>query len=97
MSLDKLRIEIDEIDDQIVSLLHRRAEIASDVGAIKSTAGLPIVDRQREGAIMRKIMMPSCSPIDPAVIARIYGEILLESRRIQRAAISESVRIGETV
>ena len=96
MSLENLRTEIDDIDEQIVSLLHRRADIAHEVGAIKARAGLPIVDREREGMIMRKIMAPTESTIDSAVIARIYGEILLESRRIQQAAIQE-LHQGETV
>ena len=97
MSLGDLRTQIDDIDEQLVSLLHRRADIAHEVGTIKAKAGLPIVDREREGAIMRKIMMPSRSSIDAAVIARIYGEILLESRRIQQAAIRDVIRKGETV
>ena len=96
MSLDALRNEIDEIDDKIVSLLHRRATIAGDVGSIKTKAGLPIVDREREATIMRKIAAPSYSPIDPAVILRIYGEILLESRRIQQRAANRS-DAGEVV
>ncbi|HEV8590958.1 MAG TPA: chorismate mutase [Pyrinomonadaceae bacterium] len=97
MSLRDLRIEIDGIDEQIVSLLHQRADIAHEVGMIKAKAGLPIVDREREGSIMRKIMVPRGSSIDTAVIARVYGEILLESRRIQRAAIQDAIREGETV
>ena len=97
MSLGELRTQIDDIDDQIVSLLHRRADIAHEVGTIKAKSGLPIVDREREGAIMRKIMIPCDSSIDTAVIARIYGEILLESRRIQQVAIKDVIRKGETV
>jgi chorismate mutase/prephenate dehydratase len=97
MSLGDLRTQIDEIDEQIVSLLHRRADIAHEVGQIKAKAGLPIVDREREGAIMRKIMAPNESNIDTAVIARIYGEILLESRRIQQTAIQDAIRKGEKV
>ena len=90
MSLDALRSEIDEIDDKIVSLLHRRAAIAGDVGSVKAKAGLPIVDREREAAIMRRIAGPSYSPIETAVILRIYAEILLESRRIQQRATKRS-------
>lgn len=91
MSLESLRREIDEIDEKVVSLLHRRAVISGEVGSIKLKGGLPIADRDRETAILRKVMTPSYSPIDPAVILRIYGEILLESRRIQQESATASL------
>lgn len=52
--LDRLRLEIDEIDKKIVVLFQRRMEIVSKVGAIKQENNLPILNAQREEDIIKK-------------------------------------------
>lgn len=97
MNLDECRKEIDEIDTQIVALLNRRGSIAKEIGMTKARAGLPIIDRQRESEILAKVTRQSEGEVDDAMVMRIYGEILFESRRIQKDAINEIARNGELV
>lgn len=50
MDLDNLRIQIDEIDRQMVELFDRRMRVAAEIAAYKKENGLPILDRTREEA-----------------------------------------------
>jgi monofunctional chorismate mutase len=87
MNLDEYRKEIDEIDAEIIALLNRRAEAARNIGLIKSSAGLPILDRTREIEILERIAAENDGLFEDQALARIYGEILIESRRVQSEAI----------
>jgi len=48
MRLEESRRIIDEIDSEIVALLNRRASICRRIGELKTRAGLPVLDRDRE-------------------------------------------------
>lgn len=88
MNLDEYRNEIDAIDSEIIALLSRRAEASKNIGLIKAKAGLPIIDRVREVEIQRRIEQKNNGKLEESALARIYGEILLESRRIQQETIA---------
>lgn len=87
MNLDEYRKEIDSIDAEIIALLNRRAEAARNIGLVKSRAGLPILDRTREIEILERISAENNGLFEDRALARIYGEILIESRRVQSEAI----------
>src|ERR1700683_5427763 len=48
--LEKLRQQIDQLDDQIIALLNDRARVVVDVGRLKQTKGGPIYAPDREKA-----------------------------------------------
>jgi len=85
MHLKDCREKIDAIDAEILRLLNRRAGLSKQIGQIKSRAGLPVIDLHREDIILRRVVRNSAGEISPDAVARIYGEILAESRRIQIA------------
>lgn len=97
MNLDDYRKEIDAIDTEIIALLNRRAEAAKGIGLIKAKAGLPILDRIREVEILRRLTDESQGSFDTSAMARIYGEILIESRRVQGEAISKLATENEVI
>ena len=84
MNLENSRNEIDNIDRHIVELLNRRAEIALNIGGIKAKAGLPVFDRRRESEVMRAVLRSSDGTFGGEAMERVFSEILLESRRLQR-------------
>ena len=45
--LQNLRAEIDEADDQLLELLHRRMEVSRRIGAFKKAKGMPILQTDR--------------------------------------------------
>jgi chorismate mutase len=87
MNIDQARNEIDAIDSAIVKLLDRRAKIVKGIGVIKARAGLPVFDRRRESEVMRRVRRSSDGSFGGAALKRIFEEILLESRRVQRLAV----------
>lgn len=55
MSLEELRKRIDQVDDQILEMLDRRAAIAQEIAAFKKSANLPSHDPERERAIFERL------------------------------------------
>lgn len=90
MKLEQCRKVIDAIDSEILALLNRRAELSRRIGSLKAGAGLPIVDADREEAVIRRVARENRGEICDAAAIRIYGEILSESRRIQLAIASDA-------
>lgn len=94
MQIGDKRREIDGIDRELVAMLNRRAAIAKEISMLKCSAGLPIVDNQREDEILRGLVCDNAGVIEDAALVRIYRTILSESRRIQanvRAELSNGV------
>ncbi|MGQ0542640.1 MAG: chorismate mutase [Blastocatellia bacterium] len=97
MRLEECREHIDHIDTKILALLNRRAEIAKEIGTLKLRSGLPIVDPEREANILRSICRDNPGDLSDEAAARIYQQILLESRQIQLGISTEISRNGEAV
>lgn len=73
-SLDAVRREIDAIDDQIHDALMRRSALVERVRAAKN--GGPAMRPGREAKILRRILARHQGALPPAVIARIWREII---------------------
>ena len=52
MSLDKLRQELNQIDDEMMKLFVKRMTISKAIGAIKKSQGLPVFDALREQEVL---------------------------------------------
>ena len=92
MSLQESRKKIDTIDEQIVTLLNRRAAEVKQIGRIKKAAGIPLVDSHRETEIYRRIAAENFGQIDNEGLMRIFEQIVTESRRLQLESNGEAVR-----
>jgi len=55
MNLKNLRSKINSIDDKIVDLLNKRAEISSDIGEIKARNKTGIYSPAREKEVLKRI------------------------------------------
>lgn len=97
MDLQESRRKIDAIDEQIVTLLNRRAAEVKQLGRIKTAAGLLLVDAQREADIYRKVAAENFGQIDNDALMRIFEQIVAESRRLQTLGTADIMEIGETV
>ena len=82
--LARCREEIENIDNQIVSLLARRLTLGKRTGELKRVAGLPILDPTREAAVIRRVTSVARDaelPTEP--IREIFWQIVGMSRRVQ--------------
>jgi monofunctional chorismate mutase len=97
MKLEYCREKIDQIDTQILALLNRRAEIAKEIGTVKSAAGLPIIDEAREEAVLSTIERDNPGDLSDDAAVRIFRQILDESRRVQVEHVGSVTATGEPV
>ena len=78
--IDNLRNLIDEIDEEIMSLLDNRFELSIKIGKIKSRAKTVVLDTKREQLIINKTSKCSHSP----EVGVVYKTIMGESKNLQR-------------
>ena len=85
MTLSELRAKIDALDEQIVRLLHERAAVAVDVGALKKETGQPIFDAQREKQVFAKVTDPRLGDVlPPENIETIYKAIIASAHAVEQ-------------
>ena len=90
MKLEDWRNEIDSIDAEIARLINRRASVAKKIGVLKATAGLPIVDGDREEAILRGVCAKNQGILEDESLVRIFRQIIRESKLIQTKTVGET-------
>jgi chorismate mutase len=83
MNIEYWRSEIDEIDRELLRLLNRRARLAMKVGALKSEAGLPCCDPERERLVLGRVQQANPGPLDHGAVAKVFRRIIRESRRVE--------------
>src|SRR5579862_7708688 len=76
MSLHDLRKEIDKIDEQVVALLSRRAEIAQQVGHHKSRTRSHYFTPEREQTVYKRLSALNNGPLPNQALHAIYREIM---------------------
>jgi chorismate mutase / prephenate dehydratase len=84
MSLDDLRKQIDAIDEELVAILNRRAEIVVQIGRLKSAEGTPIYAPDREKAVLDKIRKANKGPLPDKTLVAIYRELMSGSFALEK-------------
>ena len=82
MDLRDIRNRIDEIDTALVDLLVKRMEITKEVADYKRKNGIPVLDRERELAVLEKRSQQAGDVYGP-YIREIYEKIFEQSRAHQ--------------
>ena len=83
MKIEDWRIRIDELNDEIISLLNKRASYATEIGKIKKEQGLPVFDPTREDAVLEKVSTLTKGPLTPESIKNIFRVIMQETRKVE--------------
>ncbi len=83
MSLDDLRQTLDDIDNEIASLLARRARVILEVADFKKQHGGSVYDPQREDAIIARLREMNPGPLPDETVERIYRKIIEEMRNYE--------------
>ncbi len=74
--LQKLRRELDAVDDRILELLNERARIVQRVAAVKEGSGAPFYVPERERAIIARLRDKSEGPFPSEAIGVVMQEIM---------------------
>ena len=84
MTIDDIRQEIDRLDNELLKIFNRRAELALEIGHIKKELDLPVYDPEREKRIFIKMAAANPGPLDDQAIKRLFERVIDESRTLER-------------
>jgi chorismate mutase / prephenate dehydratase len=82
-ALAPLRVKIDAIDAQILSLLNERADIALQVGAEKHSRGEPVYRPEREAQVLSNLGARNAGPLKTEGVQAIWREVMSACRAIE--------------
>jgi len=81
--VEKLRREIDGVDDQLLRLINQRARLASCIGALK--AGAPAYRPEREAEVLRRIAEKNPGPLAAERVTGVFREVISACRGLEEA------------
>ena len=89
LNLAELRVQIDAIDNQLLALLNRRAEVAEQVGEVKKREGSPFLRPDRVAKVIENLQLANTGPLKNEHVAAIWREIMSAC-----LALESSVRVA---
>ena len=81
--IDDLRSQINQIDDQLVGLLNKRAGLAKRIGHTKKVTGDDVYDPDRERSVLERVDSLNAGPLDKGAMEEVFGCIITACREIQ--------------
>jgi len=85
--IDKLRQQIDALDDELLALVNKRATLAQKIGTLKG--GAPVYRPERESQILGRIGKTNSGPLSADGRVAIFREIISACR-----AVEEPLRVA---
>ena len=76
-TIEKWRAEIDAIDDELLTLLNRRARLAAEIGLVKKRERAPLCDPDREREVLARVCESSDGPLDEQAVKRSSKPLLM--------------------
>lgn len=83
MTLDELRVKIDEIDDTLLKLYNERMELVHQVGELKNTTGAPIYRPEREQSILNRLKSQNKGKLTDEAIDALFLEMFAVARNLE--------------
>jgi len=78
--MERLRNQIDKIDDNLVDLLEKRKSIVKKIWQIKKQQKLPLIDLKREREIINKAKKRA-KTLNKKELEKLFKEVILISRK----------------
>ena len=95
MELSEIRVKIDAVDDQLLSLFLERMALSEEVASYKNQHHLPILNKQREREILAKVTERAGDKERYAY--HLYSTLFELARSRQAELISVPTRVAERV
>jgi chorismate mutase-like protein len=83
MNLERDRQEINKIDQELLQILNRRAQLALSIGEHKKKDNQPIFDPEREQWILEQLTQKNPGPLSNGAITRIFQALIQENRNLE--------------
>jgi len=81
--LRDLRVKIDELDQELFTLLAKRMSLVLQIGALKRAQGLVIADPVREALLKAKLKKFAADVLEPRHVEELASVIIRISRDLQ--------------
>ena len=82
--LVRLRREIEEVDARLVRLIELRVRLAREAGLVKGRSGDPVMDPEREAAVVRRaVSLARAEGLDAEAVRQLFWQIIGLCRRVQ--------------
>lgn len=86
MTLSSLRLQLDQIDGQLLQLVNKRQQVIVKVAKFKKQENLKINQPQREQELISQKLAQALSlNLNPLFVKKMFRLILAESKRLQRS------------
>ena len=82
--IDKLREEIDEVDQKLMNLLLKRFSITKKIGQVKTSNSISIDDNDRENNIINHLSNKANNDLRKEDIADIFKLVFNISKNLQK-------------
>src|SRR6266436_4121691 len=83
MDLDDWRSRINDLDDQILSLLNQRGHAALQIGELKRQQDSPYFVPEREAQLLERLAAMNRGPLGPEAVRAVWREILSASLALE--------------
>ena len=87
--LGDIRVEIDQVDKEILNLFNKRMELACQVAEYKIATGKKVYDKEREDAKLEKLSSYVEDDFSEQAVKELYTQIMSISRKKQFAILQE--------
>lgn len=94
MDLSELRQQIDEIDNQIVSLYEKRMDVCSQVADYKIATGKKVFDKTREVQKIQNVKCKVKNEFNKTGVEELFEQLMSMSRKLQYQKLSETGAYG---
>ena len=83
MDLDDWRSRINDLDEQILSLLNQRGHAALQIGELKRQQDSPYFVPEREAQLLDRLLSLNRGPLGPDAVRAVWREILSASLALE--------------
>ncbi|HFI0500733.1 TPA: chorismate mutase [Streptococcus suis] len=88
MDLDMIRSQINQLDEELVALLEKRMELVDQVAAYKRATGKPVLDTNREKAILERVGKLVQKDDYRSAIQATFSDMMAQSRAYQSSKLA---------
>lgn len=93
-TLEELRVELDQVDDQMAALFEKRMDLCKQVGQYKVKNGRKVFDRQREREKLTSVASKVSSDFNKKGIQELYEQLMSMSRKLQYQLLVDAGSLG---
>jgi len=87
-AMTQFRVELNQIDEQLVTLLGKRFEICGQVALFKRASGIPMMQPARVAEVKeRSAQLAASNGVNPGFVRALFGMIIDEACRLEEEII----------